>query len=261
MHRPLLLGLLTLSLAPALLGWGRDPNEGPDVLIVADTFGRAPAETRPAEGKPVHYIILGGREMNIGGAVAGETMPTAAQVEAVIDKTLASQGFVRTAVGGPMPAIVLVYTFGSANVDWTEWTEDEIDAETGEVTGSTTYSDSTSAGSLAALVGSYKAQKKMIGSATAADLNDAAQTDRVYITIGALDARELRQQQKKIVWRTRISIPSLRHNLPESMELMLASAAPYLGGDTSVPVFIGDRDRRKAEVEIGDAEVVETDTP
>lgn len=262
--RSLLLALLgfslTLTVAPAAQAWGSD-NRGPDVLIVADSFGNAPEHTRPSDGKPVYYIILGGRQMDIGSSVAGEPMPSVAQVEAVIEKTLASQGFVRTTVGGPMPAIVLVYTYGAANAEWTEWEESEVDAETGEITGTTTYADSSSAGSLAALVGGYKAQKRMISSATAADLNDAAQIDRVYITIGALDARKMLQQKKQIVWRTRISIPSLRHNLPESMELMLASAAPYLGGDTNVPVFIGDRDRRKAEVEIGDTEVVEEDTP
>lgn len=261
MRAPLLRAALLTSLFFAAPLFGAKPPPGPDVLIVADNFGRPTDLTRPAPEHPVYYIVLGGRQMDIGASVAGERMPTVQQVESLIENALASQGFVRTRVGGPMPAIVVVYTFGCANVELTDWSEDEVDPATGAVTGTTTYNDSTNAGSLIALVGGVKARHQLISSATAADLSDAAQTDRVYITVAALDAAKLRRKEKQIVWRTRISIPSLRHSLPDSMAVMLASAAPYFGGDTAVPVFIDDRDRRKTDVQIGNTEVVPDGRP
>ena len=60
-----------------------------------------------------------------------------------------------------------------------------------------------------------------------------------------------------MIWRTRISIPSRRNRLPDAMQVMLASAAPYFGADSDLPLVIGDEDRRKTDVQIGETTVVE----
>ncbi len=257
--RYLILSSVLLSPLPAAL-FGGPKHKEPDVLIVADTFGRSPDALRPTKEHPVYYIVLGTRQMDIGSSIAGAPMPSVTEVEALVDRTMASQGYVRTAIGGPLPSIVLVTTFGQANVEYDTWEETEVDAETGEITGTSTvtYSTTTTA-TVAALVGGYRAQKNMISATTASDLNDAAQTDRAYVTVAALDATALLKQQKQIVWRTRMSIPSTRHHLPDNLALMLRSAAPYLGSDTAVPVFIDERDRRNTAIEIGDLEVVDAE--
>ena len=258
--RYLVISTVILSPLHAALFGGNQGKE-PDVLIVGDTFGQSPDALRPTKENPVYYIVLGTQQMDIGSSIAGDPMPTVAEVEAIVDRTMASQGYVRTDVGGPMPSIVLVNTFGQANVEYDTWEETDVDAETGEITGTSTVTFSTNTtATVAALVGGYRAQHNMISATTASDLNDAAQTDRAYITVAALDARELLQKKKRIVWRTRMSIPSTYHNLADNLALMLKSAAPYLGGDTAVPVFIDERDRRQIDVQIGDLEVVESDT-
>ena len=67
------------------------------------------------------------------------------------------------------------------------------------------------------------------------------------------------RQQREIIWRTRISIELDRNNLPTAMGAMLVSAAPFIGSETDVPVFMGERDRRKSDVQIGELEVIESD--
>ncbi|HEY1110761.1 MAG TPA: hypothetical protein VGE76_19065, partial [Opitutaceae bacterium] len=82
-------------------------------------------------------------------------------------------------------------------------------------------------------------------------INDAARQDRLYVMVGALDAQALAKKQKKLVWRTRMSIESRRTSLPESLTVMLNSAAPYFGKSTDLPIFVDDNLRKKADVQVG----------
>ena len=108
-----------------------------------------------------------------------------------------------------------------------------------------------------ALAGAAKVRGKILSSAITDEINDAIQTGRLYITVSALDAQALREKKKQIVWRTRISIPSRGNWLPDAMEVMLASAAPYFGADSDMPVILREEDRRKTDVQIGEATVVD----
>jgi hypothetical protein len=77
----------------------------------------------------------------------------------------------------------------------------------------------------------------------------------------ALDTAALLQKKRVLAWRTRISIDARRTSLPESLRVMLASAAPYFGTRNDLPVFVEDADRRKAEVTIGTPTVVRDPAP
>jgi hypothetical protein len=96
----------------------------------------------------------------------------------------------------------------------------------------------------------------MLSGYEAEEINDAARQDRLYLMVAAFDALALAKKEKKLLWRTRISIESRRTSLPESLTVMLDSAAPYFGRDTELPVFIDDNLRRKADVQIGTPVVV-----
>jgi hypothetical protein len=88
-------------------------------------------------------------------------------------------------------------------------------------------------------------------------INDAAREDRLYIFVAALDVDALaKRKEKKLVWRTRISIESRRQSLPDALQVMLKTAAPFFGAATELPVFVDDADRRKTDVQIGTPVVV-----
>lgn len=59
-------------------------------------------------------------------------------------------------------------------------------------------------------------------------------------------------------WRTSMSVDG-RANFALALPAMLESGAPFFGTD-SAPVFSGEADRRKAEVNIGELNVL-IDTP
>lgn len=232
------------------------PRPDPEVLVVSDVLAEDKASVRPSPGKPIYYIVIGGQERDLGGSVAGDPPVERKTLLLEIARALASQGYLPTKIGGPIPSIALIYSWGTANAIVHEM--QDTDPNTGETTTSNVFLNSRE---IAALVGAYKTQYKLISSSEADQINDAANNDRYYIFVAALDANALRKKQKVLLWRTRISIDSRRTSLPESMKAMLAKAAPYFGKETELPVFVPEEDRRKAEVKIGEAVVVDKDAP
>jgi hypothetical protein len=228
------------------------PAEGPEVLVVADVAAHFAAARRPSPENPIHYIILGGMERTLGDAIAGEKMPDRGALAQEVERALASQGFTLTQVGGPKPAIAILFTFGSANLATLEL--NDTDATTGETTSSTIAFNQRE---IAQLVGAFKADRHLLMSSETDRINDAARDDRLYIMLAAFDVEALVKKQKKVLWTTRISISSRRQSLPAAMRVMLASAGPYFATETTRPRFIEDADRRKAEVRIGPATVVD----
>lgn len=245
---------LALAAAGALAA-GR-PKEGPEVLVVSDVLDPQFAALRPTRENPVYYIILGGAERTLGDPIAGEPMPKREQLTIELERALGSQGFVLTRVGGPRPQIAILYSYGSANLSSVDL--EETDSSTGETTTSTITFNRRE---IAALVGAFKADRHLLMSTEADRLNEAARDNRLYLFIAAFDVEALVKKQKKIIWRTRISIDSRRRTLPESMPVMLASAAPYFATETDLPRFIEDADRRKAEVLIGTPTIVDDPPP
>lgn len=242
---PLLAALFTLVNAAK-------PKEGPEVLVVSDAPNPAAAALRPTKEKPVYYVILGGAERTLGDPIAGEKMPDSATLKYEIARALHSQGFLLTKVGGPRPEIAIVYAYGTANLSTVDL--QDTDPSTGETTTSTI---SFNRGEIAALVGALKADRHLLMSSEADRINQAARDDRLYVLIAALDVDALTRKERKLIWRTRISIDSRRQSLPEALRVMLTSAAPYFATETDLPKFIEDADRRKAEVLIGTPTVVE----
>ena len=239
-----------LSLLTASLVLAAKPKPGPEVLVVGDAWSQLPEELRPTPDKPVYYLILGSVERTLGAAWANEPQPKRETVEQEVARVLATQNFVRTQLGGPMPQLALIITWGSANLMIDDINDSNDAGET------TTSSLVWNRREIAGLVGADKVDQRLLSSADADALNDAARQDRLYLMVAAFDAMALAKKQKKGLWRTRISIESRRTSLPESLTVMLNSAAPYFGRNTEMPVFVDDNLRRKAEVQIGTPVVV-----
>jgi hypothetical protein len=253
---------LTLSIPLVLPAVTRAANrlpEGPEVLVVSDLYDQKSGLTRPTKQRPIHFFVFGGTELTLGDAIAGEPMPKKDEVGAAVAAALVSQGFTLTKVGGPVPELAIVFSYGTANLATAEI--NETDPTTGETTSSLIGFNNRE---IAQLVGADRASRRMLMSSEADRINEAARDNRVYIFVAALDVEALRKKQRKLIWRTRMSIDARRRTLPETMKIMLASAAPYFGTNTDLPQFIEDSDRRKAEVIIGTPKVVEdevTKTP
>lgn len=242
--RCLLLLAVALALGPGSLPAGLIFNrhakpEGPETLVVTDMFQEErPPELEPSPDHPVPYIVLGGMENDIGPTWAGERMPDVATIRAELIKVLATQGYVETKVGGPVPKLVLAFSYGTASRD------PDIDNRR----------------QMSNLVGAAKADRHLMSGTEADQMNEAMRNDRLYIMVAALDPEALRVKKKKLIWRTSISIESLRNSLPDHLGLMLAEAGPYFGRETDRPVFRDDDDRN-AKVKLGELKFLDDKTP
>ena len=245
--RPRWRAALVLLLLPICVVCAEDkPSSGPNVLVVADAMTTEGEAFQPAPGKPVYYYVLDGKQRAIGHSYAGEKFPSREAIVDEVVKVLATHGYVRTQKGGPVPSLGVLILWGTANA--------MIDDIPGEQGGSVMYN---------------RREMRQVAGADKADShhgNDPQENEqidrhlneyRVYVMVGAFDAAALKKKEKKLVWRTTMSIDTLISSFPESIAAMVTSAAPYFGRSTEKAVSVTDADRRNATVKLGPLQVIE----
>ncbi len=235
------------------------PKAGPDVLVVSDVFVEDKDSVIATAEKPVYYVFIGGKERHIGTPYAGDPMPNMEEVRRELAKVLAQNHYLQTKVGGPAPSIVVVYSWGSANPDIMELEGNTTNDATGETSSVTTFHMSNGR-EMRNLAGAHKAQNKLLLSTERDEINDAIQSDRLYIFVSALDAQALAKKEKKLLWRTSITIDSRRNSLADSFSTMIASAGPYFGHENGLNEYIDDKMRqRNASVHFGELLLIDND--
>ena len=248
---------LLFSLTASVSLGARKPKKEPEILIVSDTFGHDAEVIRPTEDNPKTYLIFIGERRDMGAVIAGIKAPSKEEIEALIHRTMKSQGFTQSEVGEAVPDVFLVYTYGSAFVPDDPSDGIEFDEESGEFSGQTAVPDIVGEREMFALAGGAKVLQSGGDRRALEKVRDAADTDRLFVMIAAVDGAKYHEGEKEVMWRTRISIPSRGFNLPDYMNLMVETAAPYFAVETTAPVTLREEDRRETNVEIRDATVVE----
>jgi hypothetical protein len=77
-----------------------------------------------------------------------------------------------------------------------------------------------------------------------------------FVVASAYDYAALVKGQRHVLWRTKMTVNSLGVNMFETVPPLIASAGPYFGRETEVPVVINKRVSRDGKVEIGTPTVV-----
>lgn len=235
---------------------------GPEVLVAADAF-TVPEDLRPSPGKPVYYVFSQAQK-SLGDSVAGVKMPDSALVERAVVAELAKQGFVRSQVGGPIPSVYIVALLGTSN--FSPASDDDIafyqamtlhgtieEAAQMAFQNSARFKDKSK---VETIVGVGKLQN--IQTPNGSKVAQAANEDRLYVSIIAFDALLWVKKERRLLWRTSMSI-DWRNDFSTSFTAMLASGGPSFGHNLKEPTFLDDRDRRNSEVQIGEAQVVPDD--
>lgn len=203
----------------------------------------------PTPAKPAYYypLLAGWREE--GPAEAGEKAPIPAALVKPLARALARQGFLVVGHGTPPPTLLLVFHWGAINVDELE-TEDE-DGETQK----TVLNQSK----MLALVGG--------NTFGALDLNfereavmQAAEEDRYFVLVSAFDYEDAVKKKKTLLWRARMSTPSLGVVMTDVVQALVESGAPHFGRATVRPVWT-DAPVREGRVEMGEPTLVTGDAP
>lgn len=253
--------ILLSALAVLAGGWAAIAAENPksaklpEVLVVSDTLKDVPEGFRPTPEKPIYYI-LGKGQLSLGQAVGGIKMPDPAEVERLVVSALATQGFRRTEVGGPVPSIFIIASWGDANFADFDYRDPNTDPDLQRAMDKASPRERDRR-AIEQLVGTDKMLSLSPGDLT--KVMAASNEDRLYISIAALDVPAWREKKKKVLWRTSMTIDA-RLKLADMVPVMLASAAPFFGRSSDTPVFVDDNYRRKFEVNVGEVKVVPDDS-
>jgi len=240
---------------------------GPEVVVVGDASQDVSAPQPPTADAPTYYFFIGQKEKPLGKSWAGEKYPSKAVIEAEVTKALASQHYIRVKPGDPKPSLVVMVTWGTAGSlevdmpgDNSGGSDDGSDDSAGSGGGDSGGTLNFSAREMAMLTGANKQAVRNGTDVFATEqAEQAMRDDRVYIMLGAFDADSLAQKPsvKKLLWRTVMSIDTLKDSFPASLATMLQSAAPYFGRNTDTGIVVDDKVRREGHVELGEMTVVD----
>lgn len=242
------------------------PKHDVQVITVTDATPKGALLRSASPANPVYYIAVNAGFHDFGAPIAGIKSPPAKEVIANIAKVLAKQGYLPATEKHP-PTQILVMTWGTMNVDTFDPTGQAM---------SPSEAPQVNRRQLLRFLGAYKlgmisndrsgfqddtASGLMFYDATQRDFMDVASDDLYVAAIASYDYAAMRQKQKVLLWTTKISCPSLGLDLKETLPTMLAIAGPNIGRETAKPVWINASEKYKAEVQIGEAKVVEMFDP
>jgi hypothetical protein len=154
-----------------------------------------------------------------------------------------------------VPDIVLVWSWGTLNAKFSPLSSLQVNHNQmvhfmgGEKFGLSSLRDAA-----------FPEQNLMFGLTRGGDvdrLTDVARDDLYMAIINAYDVKLANSKDPVLLWNTRISCPARGSWLPEAMPAMLAMAGPYIGRETTKPVWVRATDKFRPEVQLGDPKVVE----
>ncbi len=261
MHR-LIFAALALSLAlpvqAGFLDWLL-PRHEVEVIAVTDTTAAGLLRRAPTPANPIYYAALSAGYRDFGGIVAGEKIPPKEAVHASLAKVLAKLGYLPASEQHP-PTILLFWAWGTMNTDMElSMNPEQPDRQLNRQ-------------QLLRFMGAYKlgmiskepgmlAGELFPGSlfqdVDQQQLSNLATEDLYVIAVSAYDYAAMARKEKLLLWTTKISCPSRGLAMPETLPAMLALASPYIGRETARPMSVRASEKFKAEVKIGDPQVVE----
>lgn len=230
------------------------PKHDVQVITVTDTtdWGKALPPVSPAQ--PAYYVAVNLGFGDFGGAVAGIKPPPTQAMNRTIIKVLARQGYLPASDAHP-PTQIICWTWGTMNTDYFD-----IDGPQLNLTQKLRFMGGRKSGLLRSDRAGYPEELETglaYFDANAHTLLDAASEDLYISALSGYDFAALRRGERRLLWTTKISCPSLGLDLGETLPTMLAIAGPYIGRETDKPVWINATDKYKPDIRIGDPQVVE----
>lgn len=240
--------------------------------------------------KPAYFEAFSSGFHQLGNAPANEKTLTAADIERVLVRALATNGYL-PARPPQRPSLMVFYTWGSHS------RLDELDEENPALGAQQVARNILDR---AALVGGDKFAKKLLEMFLEADaqntaanvpvppggepvitqeqldfmnpinqfrradpkndfLVDQTANDVYYVVASAYDYQSVAQNKRVLLWRTRMTVAAQGVSQDQTLPTLVASAAPYFGKDMPEPETLNRRVMREGSVEIGTPTVVESD--
>ena len=237
------------------------PKHEVEVIAVTDMTPLGALRRPVTPANPVYYQAVSAGYRDLGGIIAGDKIPPKEDVMKTIAKVLAKQGYLPATNEHP-PTLIVIWVCGTM---YTEriYSGNPDDTEGRQVNRS----------QLLRFMGAYKLglvtkepdpfhndllmPGTIFRDADSELVYNLASEDLFVIALTAYDFAAATRGEKKQLWTTKISCPSLGLAMPSTLPAMLALAGPHIGRETAKPVSINATDKFKPEVKIGDPTVVE----
>lgn len=245
-------------------------------LTVITEMTEAGRNLPPVSPQQPAYYVLQSSGFHEAAETTGITRPmTAAEVEGVLQKSLATNGYLPVQSGPVRPTLLIVYTWGAYNGGASEPIFGARKAFLGR----------------AVMIGGQKFAHQMADLLEQVDdlkqaaippevfdfanalhqyeladpkhevLVDQAALELYYVVASAYDYTAAAANQRRLLWRTRMTVSSAGLSLPQSLPPLIASAGPYFGKDVPEPQVLNRR-VHDGKVEIGTSRVVNSsETP
>lgn len=236
-------------------------HHGTQVITNTDVMPSDKAVPSPTAENPVYYAAVSVGYQDIGPSSAGTTPPPNADVVKAMTKILDLHHY-KLASNKHAPQLVIVYSWGRLSPD--KW----------DVGGSASTNSRIvmNRDQILSYLGGYKLglgsspdkiEDSFFGPGASMVNVDAASIDQIsdqpfyVVSLAAYDVDSAKTDKPQLLWRTRVSCPSIGHSLPEVLPTMLTIAGPFVGKETRRPVWVNANDHFKPKVEIGEMKVLE----
>jgi hypothetical protein len=233
----------------------------PDLEMTVNTevtpYGRLLRTPTPQQ--PVYYLAHSGGFKPMGDSVAGEHPPSSEQIDRALTKALATNGYLPASASNQSPSLVIFYFWGSHN---------RLDRET---EAQFPVLAAKHRMERAILVGGRTQLEKMARVLEWGEnltdrtpeyeyLRDQALDDLYFVVASAYDYAALGRNERNLVWRTTMTVNARGVAMKESLNPLIATAAPYFGRDMADPEIATRRISRWG-VDVGEDKVIEADVP
>ena len=218
-------------------------------------FGRL---LRPVSREhPMSYIAVAGGFKQLGDPIYGEKSPPVADLERAMKRSLAAGGYLESESSAATPSLVVIFHWGTHAKPPPEVARNFPElARKYEL-------------ERAMLVGGKKYFNRYADilewGLTPFDANDPAQQylrhqsrdDLYFVVASAYDYAALAHHERKLLWRTSMTVNTTGVNMDETLIPLIATAAPFFGRETADPQIAPRRVSRNGQVEIGETKVIE----
>ena len=263
----------TFSLLPK--AFQSKPQIDMTVFTTVTNAGRLVAPASPEH--PVYYLAYPAGFREFGGIYAGVHPPPAKDLERVMKKALATQGYLPTTDATHRPSVLVIFTWGMHS---------RLDPTTESISPQAMVQNRIER---AELVGGFGFARKVgkayeeralsqLAGPTFADasfnlidpvhrltdenarseyLMDQINDDVYFVVASAYDYAAVAQGKRTLLWRTNMTVNTAGVNMKETLPPLIATAAPFFGRETAGPEALQRRINRKGQVDVGQPIVVE----
>ena len=242
---------------------------------------------------PVYYEAFSPGPKHLGETAGNEVTLPPAEIERLLTRSLAANGYQPAVPPAHPPALLIIYTWGSHAL------LTEADSENPSLSGNQVARNLLDR---AALVGGEKFARQLLELFERADamslaanvppppggepvltpaamefanpvsvfkradpknefLVDQAASNVYYVVASAYDYRSVSEKRRVLLWRTRMTVGADGVSQAQTLPTLVLSAAPFFGKDMPDAAIISKRPVREGTVDVGTPRVVEPASP